>query len=546
MILSDSLQSNPLVSVIIPCFNQGKFLSDAIESVQKQTYGKTEIIVVDDGSTDHTRDVAVSFANVKYFYQANAGLSAARNFGAVRSNGLFLVFLDADDVLYPDGLERNLKMLLQNPSWAFVSGGHDKVNEWLYPLEEQEALKEIRENHYIELLRGNYIGMHAAVMYRCRVFDQFEFDRTLTACEDYDLYFKVARQHTVGCHAHKIAAYRRHGENMSGKFANMLRSVLEVHHRQLRVLKDENEANAWREGCSNWKHYYANLLYKERFTSIEKDQSWPPIAEMKILAENMPMRFKDYVLKKTMHNLRMMLKNALPDKLLKWLHQAGLYQQYTPPPGKIQAGDFNRLTPFSADFGFDRGGAIDRYYIENFLQENQERVRGHVLEIGDDAYTLKFGGEKILRSDILHIDHRNTRATYIGDITDVPQIPAEQFDCIIFTQTLHLIYDFKSALNTCYRILKPGGCLLLTVPGISHIDQGEWRDYWLWSFTDTSIKRLMKDTFNGSKVDIKTYGNVYVAAAFLYGMGLPEFRKEYLWKHDASYQVIISAAAVKA
>ena len=56
----------------------------------------------------------------------------------------------------------------------------------------------------------------------------------------------------------------------------------------------------------------------------------------------------------------------------------------------------------------------------------------------------------------------------------------------------------------------------------------------------------MKDTFNGSSVDIKTYGNVYVAAAFLYGMGLPEFRKEYLWKHDASYQVIISAAAVKA
>lgn len=543
---SDCVQANPLVSVVIPCFNQGRFLADAIASVQKQTYAKTEIIVVDDGSTDNTREVAVSFANVKYFYQPNSGLSAARNFGAVKSNGLFLVFLDADDVLYPDGLERNLKMLLQNPSWAFVSGGHDKVDEWLYLLEGTEEQKVPANNHYTELLRGNYIGMHAAVMYRCRVFDQFEFDQSLRACEDYDLYFKVARQHPVGCHAHKIAAYRRHGENMSGNPAKMLRVVLQVHQRQLSILKNDQEAKAWREGVSTWKHYYADLLYKEWFTAIEKDPRWPSVTEMKIMAENMPARFRDYILKKTLYNFRTKLKNALPDKVLKWLHQAGFYQQYTPPPGKIQAGDFNRLTPFSADFGFDRGGAIDRYYIENFLQENKQHISGHVLEIGDNVYTLKFGGEKILRSDILHIDHRNTRATYIGDITDVPQIPSEQFDCIIFTQTLHLIYDFKSALKTCYRILKPGGRLLLTVPGISHIDQGEWRDYWLWSFTDTSIKRLMKDTFNGSFVDVKTYGNVYVAAAFLYGMGLPEFKKEYLWKHDSSYQVIISAAAVKA
>jgi glycosyltransferase involved in cell wall biosynthesis len=546
MTTSDNLQANPLVSVIIPCFNQGRFLADAIASVQKQTHANTEIIVVDDGSTDNTREVAISFANVKYFYQPNAGLSAARNLGAIKSNGWFLVFLDADDVLYPGGLEHNLKLLLQNPSWAFVSGAHDKVDEWLYPLEEQDEHQVITHNHYTALLRGNYIGMHAAVMYRCRVFDQFGFDPTLEACEDYDLYFKIARQHPVGCHGYKIAAYRRHGENMSGNPGKMLRLVLKVHARQRGVLKDSSEAKAWREGVSTWKHYYANLLYNQLFTSIASDRTWPPFADLKVLAENMPARFRDYLMKKAMHNFRSRVKNALPDKVLKWLHHAGVYQQYTPPPGKIEAGDFNRLTPFSADFGFDRGGAIDRYYIERFLQENQQHIRGRVLEIGDNAYTLKFGREKILQSDILHIDHRNTRATYIGDITDVPQIPSGQFDCIIFTQTLHLIYDFTSALKTCYRILKPGGCLLLTVPGISHIDQGEWRDYWLWSFTDTSIRRLLRETFNGSAVDIKTYGNVYVAAAFLYGMGLPEFRKAYLTKHDASYQVVISAAAIKA
>lgn len=541
-----SEKSKPLVSVIIPCFNHGRFLGDAITSVKKQTYSPIEIIVIDDGSTDDTRKVARSFVDVKYFHQKNAGLSAARNAGAARSNGLFLVFLDADDVLYPDAVETNLRYLLQNPTWAFVSGGHDKVDEWLYPLETQETLPAPASQHYVELLRGNYIGMHAAVMYRCRVFDQFQFDPTLSACEDYDLYLAVARSSPVGCHSLKIAAYRRHGSNMSGKLVTMLQQVLKVHRRQLPRLSSAEETRAWQEGEQTWRNYYGQLLYEQMFNAIGHESSWPTLAEMKTVAGVMPRRFKDYVIKKIRHNTLQFFKRNLPDGILKFLHHAGLYRQYTPPPGKIQAGDFNRLTPFSADFGFDRGGAIDRYYIEGFLQENEHRVAGKVLEIGDNEYTMKFGGHKVLRSDILHIDHSNARATWIGDITDVPQIPSEEFDCIIFTQTLHLIYDFKSALSTCYRILKPGGCLLLTVPGISHIDKGAWRDYWLWSFTDASVRRLMADTFNGSSVDIKTYGNVYVAAAFLYGMGLPEFRKDYLSYQDTSYQVIISAVAVKA
>ena len=280
------------------------------------------------------------------------------------------------------------------------------------------------------------------------------------------------------------------------------------------------------------------------FNDIGKATEWPSYEEMKVLATVIPSKLKDYVLKRMLEDTRRNLKRMLPDPMLRWFHRLGLYKEYTPAPGSIEPGDFNRLTPFSADFGFDRGGAIDRFYIETFLKENQHRVKGRVLEIGDNEYTLRYGGQNVLRSDILHIDHSNTRATYIGDITNVPQIPSGEFDCIIFTQTLHLIYDFRSALKTCYRILKPGGCLLLTVPGISHIDKGAWREYWLWSFTDASIRKLMLECFEGSSFDIKTYGNVYVAAAFLYGMGLPEFRKEFLFHHDSSYQVIISAAAV--
>lgn len=542
---SENFQSRPLVSVVIPCFNHGIFLGEAISSVQKQTYPKIEIIVVDDGSTDDTRAVAQSYLNVKYYYQRNAGLSAARNTGITQSNGLFLVFLDSDDILYPEAIEVNLKYLLHNPTWAFVSGGHDKVDEWLCSFGDYPESHSPTDNHYSALLRGNYIGMHATVMYRRRVLDQHRFDTSLNACEDYDLYFRIARHFPVGNYNNKIAAYRHHGQNMSSDYVRMLKQVMKVHQRQLPLLKGEDEKVAWKTGRQTWKEYYGHLLYKQCFNKIEQDKRWPSAMEMKILASVMPARFRDYVLKKFRHNTLDVLKRNLPDSFLKRLHQLGVYKQYTPPPGKIQPGDFNRLTPFSSDFGFDRGGAIDRFYIESFIQENQARVTGKVLEIGDNAYTLKYGGANVLHSDILHVDHKNTRATYIGDITDVPQIPSAEFDCIIFTQTLHLIYDFRSALRTCYRILKPGGCLLLTVPGISHIDKGAWRDYWLWSFTDASIKKLMTETFNGSSVSINTYGNVYVAAAFLYGMGLPEFKKEYLFHNDPSYQVIISAAAVK-
>lgn len=542
---SNGTITSPLVSVIIPCFNHSRFLGEAIESVQKQNYDNYEIIVVDDGSTDDTRGVAVSFANVKYVYQQNAGLSAARNQGISESKGNFLIFLDADDILYPDAIKCNVNFLQHNPSCAFVSGWHDKVDEWLYPVQDQEEQIIVQKNHYEQLLRGNYIGMHAAVMYQRRVFDEFKFDTSLRACEDYDLYFKISRKYPVGSHGQRLAGYRLHGNNMSGKIQFMLTHVLKMLNRQKPLLKNDQERKAYQQGIRIWKEYYGSLLYKQLFMGIEKDKTWPSFREFKMLAEVMPSKLRDYIVKKTRHNFRDTFKNMLPDRMLKFLYQAGFYKQYTPAPGKIQPGDFDRIKPFSSDFGFDRGGAIDRFYIENFLQQNQNSVRGNVLEIGDNDYTLKFGGDKVLQSDILHIDSRNKKATFIGDITDVPQIPSGQFDCIIFTQTLHLIYDFKSALQTCYRILKPGGCLLLTVPGISHIDQGEWKDYWLWSFTDSSIKRLMADTFNGSSVNIKTYGNVYVAAAFLYGMGLPEFRKDFLFQHDPSYQVIISAIATK-
>jgi glycosyltransferase involved in cell wall biosynthesis len=535
----------PKVSVIITCYNHARFLAEAIESARRQTYPSVEIIVVNDGSTDGSREVAAAFTDVQYVYQTNAGLSAARNKGIEKSTGSYLVFLDADDYLYPDAVLANLKYLRKHPECAFVSGWHDKVDEWLYPLEEQDELRVIESKHYQHLLRGNYIGMHATVMYQRWAFDSIRFDTSLRACEDYDVYFKMAARYPVGCHAQRIAAYRIHGANMSSNILMMYNHVLKVCFRQWPMLESAEDRNAYRAGLRIWKGYYSARLFHLLWNDLEKSTTWPPSDQLFILATERPVKFLAFVTKKLRFLFRTALKKFLPDTALKVLSQKGYFKNYLPPVGKVDAGDFHRLTPFSNDFGFDRGGAIDRFYIENFIEENSPVVKGAVLEIGDNEYTMKYGRDLVQQSDILHIDSSNNKATYVGDITNIPEIPSEKFDCIIFTQTLHLIYDFKSALHTCYRLLKPGGCLLLTVPGITPVDRGPWKDYWLWSFTDTAMKKVMTETFNGSVVEVKTYGNVYVASAFLYGMGLSEFKEDVLKHHDPSYQVIISVKAIK-
>jgi glycosyltransferase involved in cell wall biosynthesis len=532
----------PLVSVIITCYNHGKYLSDAIRSVLKQTYRNLELLVVDDGSTDNTPEVVLGFPDASYVYQSNSGLSAARNKGIVKSRGSYLVFLDADDWLYPDAIQTNLEYLQQNPACGFVSGWHDKVNEWGHPLHDQDEQVFVEDNHYQRFLWGNYIGMHATVMYQRWAFSELKFDTSLKACEDYDMYFKISRKFDVGCHTKKLAAYRIHGKNMSANIALMLTHVLLVCNRQRHVLKNSAEIDAYINGLRIWSDYYSDKLCSE----LEKEgDTWPGANEISLLVKEKPLKCLRLIAKKTNRRTMKWLKNNLPDFAQRMLHKAGAQSEFVPRVGNIDRGDFDRVRPFSTDFGFDRGGAIDRYYIENFIRENANVVCGNVLEIGDNEYTLKFGQNSVKQSDILHVDQSNSKATYVGDITHVPEIPTGYFDCIIFTQTLHLIYDYRSALQTCYRILKPGGSLLLTVPGISQIDKGMWKDYWLWSFSATAMRKLMAETFNGSTVDIKSYGNVYVATSFLYGMGLPEIRKEKLDHHDPSYQLIISVKAVK-
>ncbi len=201
--------------------------------------------------------------------------------------------------------------------------------------------------------------------------------------------------------------------------------------------------------------------------------------------------------------------------------------------------------PVSRTFGFDRGLPIDRYYIEDFLGSCRADVRDRVLEIGSDAYTRRFGGPQVTRRDVLNV-HAAPGTTVVADLTRAENIPAATYDCFILTQTLPFIFDARAALRTAHRILKPGGVLLVTVPGISQIsrhDAERWGDY--WRFTPHSLRRLLMEVFAESSVALRTYGNVRSAAALLDGRAAHELRPLELNHADPDYPVIVAARAVK-
>lgn len=533
---------NEIVTVIITCYNHASYLDEAIGSVLYQTYPHFEIVVVDDGSTDHTKAVATNYREVKYVWQENQGLSAARNTGVKASSGKYLVFLDADDWLYKDALQQQVTAMQANPECMAVTGGHDKIDDVSGKIIPEDHGAVVDADHYLHLLQGNFIGMHAAVMYRREVFDTLQYDTSLKAAEDYDLYLKLTRKFPIYAHGGKIAGYRIHGNNMSRNILFMLQNVQKVLSRQQDVLSGEDERKAFDNGVSIWNKYYAGVILEQKLYQIHKkgySKNLFTSEEWELVWNNFPKRTLSLYYKNNKKRIK---------KIVKRIIGRNNTENNSAKLGEIDLGSFKRTKPFSTDFGFDRGGAIDRYYIEGFLEENSGDVKGRVLEIGDNHYTYMYGKGKVVVSDVLHLHRDHPGATIAGDLSKADEIPIpdNQFDCIILTQTLHFIYDYEKAIQQCYRILKPGGVLLITVPGISQIDAGGWGDNWLWSFTDKSMRLIFKKNFNSPQVTIKSYGNVFSASAFLWGLGLSEVKNTGLLDdRDGCYQVTIAVRAVK-
>lgn len=280
------------VSVVIPCYNQGRFLGQAIASAAAQHGLVSEIIVVDDGSADDTPAVATRDGSVRYLRQERKGLSEARNSGWRASSSEYIVFLDADDRLLPGAINAGLEALRRWPHAAFAFGHYELIDELgaILPTWRELRVADHRtfttgdfelvlpdgrrvgrspqprrvSDHYTAMLRRNYISMHAAVLYRRAVLvETGGFDPRLSAAEDYELYMRVTRSHPIASHDEVVAQYRRHSAAMSRDMLKMLRMSLFVLREQRPYLAEHPGATeAYEAGLTFWKRHFGKQLIR--------------------------------------------------------------------------------------------------------------------------------------------------------------------------------------------------------------------------------------------------------------------------------------------
>ncbi|MFQ5528720.1 MAG: methyltransferase domain-containing protein [Gemmatimonadota bacterium] len=214
--------------------------------------------------------------------------------------------------------------------------------------------------------------------------------------------------------------------------------------------------------------------------------------------------------------------------------------------GDIDAGDLRRMKPISSNWGFDRGLPIDRAYIQRFLRAHESDVQGAVLEIGEDKYTRQFGGDRVTMSEVL-APSPGPGVTLIGDLSRPDDFGTAQFDCVLLIQTLPFIFDTGAVVRSVHQLLRPGGVVLATTPGITRIAPERKRDYGhYWSFTRASAALVFGQVFGSTHVETTTFGNVLSAVAFLQGHATEDLTPDELSFTDPYFEVTIGIRAIRA
>ncbi len=215
----------PRTSIIIPTYNRDMHVVKAVKSILNQSYTDSEIIVVDDGSTDNTRNVLNRYENeIKYIYQNNTGVSSARNMGIMLARGEWLAFLDSDDEWRTNYLQRQMEeiakhnnVVMQSTDCAIYKG-ETRLNSYF---EINGALPELRENPYLFIDRPfEYVVKHgpwqigSTIVKRDAAVRAGLFDQTLRISEDYDFMARVAVQGSFGIIREELVNVHRRDESI--------------------------------------------------------------------------------------------------------------------------------------------------------------------------------------------------------------------------------------------------------------------------------------------------------------------------------------------
>ncbi len=233
----------------------------------------------------------------------------------------------------------------------------------------------------------------------------------------------------------------------------------------------------------------------------------------------------------------------------------GALRQRAPRPLKTAArrllveprwGQLRRTKPFDDNYGIGRGFPIDRVYLEQFVAEYADDVRGEVLEVKDSRYTEAFGGDKVTGKHVVDIDPDNPRTTIVADLSEPGSLPSDRFDCVIVTQTLQYIPDAWAAVANCWQSLAPGGALLVSFPFLTRVEPFLGPEGDFWRVTQGGLGELLRRSCPGAEIDVRGYGNVLVAVAYLMGMARQDLREREIDFHDSGFDIVVCGRARKA
>ena len=262
-------ERSPLVSVIIPAYNADQFIAQAIQSVLDQTYRSYEIIVVDDGSTDDTKDILRGFADqIHSCFQENCGPSAARNAGIKIAQGEYICFLDADDIWVPHKLEVQLAYMECHADIDFVFSDHQDFNAGdVLPgsflkdrmIFEDSLIKEGPiQNAFLMLLQENFISTPTVMVKKACFEETGLFDEDLRSVEDRDLWLRIAAKFTLACLPGILCKRRVHQSNISRQSELTIRSRIQVIEKNWRQFSSLAPPDVWHRQLAN---FYCQIGY---------------------------------------------------------------------------------------------------------------------------------------------------------------------------------------------------------------------------------------------------------------------------------------------
>lgn len=261
----------PTVSVVLPTHNRPGYLKEAIESVLAQTYQDWELLVIDDGSTDETKETVQRYVQqdrrIRYIPQSQQGVSVARNTGIRSAAGRYLAFLDDDDLFLPKKLECQVAFLEAHPDTGMVYAYIDLVDAQLQFLDRQPYTPNWTFSGFIS---DCFILVHA-VLVRTSCFEQLGGFRTdLRIIEDYEMWLRLSRSYQIAFLPECVGWYRKHGLNKTRDFVPAFVEQIRIHQGFLRRgCLTPQERQVLQESIGNLTHRLALSLYQRAAQAIE-------------------------------------------------------------------------------------------------------------------------------------------------------------------------------------------------------------------------------------------------------------------------------------